>query len=502
MSRRRMGYACWLLLAGLLYFFENNTGTRIVLACTLLLPLVPAIRRGLTGADRCAEQPRPLTLTEKAFSDREEEDPGAVRAYQPGDPVSRIHWKLTAKQDELLVREPAKSSREEHEQRRTVPAEERRPARPLRKRLICLALLLSVLMPVLLAAIPAARLGFLALMNRLFDASEAVNAYAYERFAVPESQPVWPAVLLLAAAGLLLLGTAILSGRRLPALGIMAGCAAFQVYFGLAFPGWVNAALFVLFGLWSLRRPWEKRTALAALAGAAAVSLAVLLVWPGVDAATEAASETARDWLNRAALTAAGVTRELPAGENETRHVHTQSLTEGDGEAQPGRAYRLVKVEEEQVSMPHWTDYLRIVLLLLLTVAAVVVPFLPFVLLNRQRKKALDARRLFASENAGEAIAAIFQHVTAWLEATGNGAGNKPYAEWTETLAARISPEYAERFAECERLFEEAAYSTHGMREEERQQALALLNETERILQGRAGWKQRLRLRYRECLWA
>jgi hypothetical protein len=38
-------------------------------------------------------------------------------------------------------------------------------------------------------------------------------------------------------------------------------------------------------------------------------------------------------------------------------------------------------------------------------------------------------------------------------------------------------------------------------KEEDRQQALALLNETEQILQRRADWKQRLRLKYKECLW-
>ena len=59
----------------------------------------------------------------------------------------------------------------------------------------------------------------------------------------------------------------------------------------------------------------------------------------------------------------------------------------------------------------------------------------------------------------------------------------------------------AKRFAACEKLFEEAAYSTHEMKEEDRQQALALLNETEQALRQRADWKQRLRLRYRECLW-
>ena len=49
MKKRIIGYAVWLILACLLYFFENNTGTRIVLACSLLLPFVPIIRRSLSA---------------------------------------------------------------------------------------------------------------------------------------------------------------------------------------------------------------------------------------------------------------------------------------------------------------------------------------------------------------------------------------------------------------------------------------------------------------------
>ena len=216
-----------------------------------------------------------------------------------------------------------------------------------------------------------------------------------------------------------------------------------------------------------------------------------------MDAATEAASEAARDRLNQAAQSLAGVIREQPAGENETRHVHTQSLTAGGREAQTDRDYRLVTVEEELISMPFWVNYLRIILLLLLTVVVVVLPFLPFILLDRRRKMALDARKVFESANVSEAVFAIFQHIAAWVEAMGYGEGSAPYASWNVELA----PGYAERFALCEKLFEEAAYSTHEMKEEDRQQVLALLSETEQTLQQQADWKQRLRLRYKEFLW-
>ena len=127
MKKRIIGYAVWLILACLLYFFENNTGTRIVLACSLLLPFVPIIRRSLFGRDELIRRPRELTQTVQTFADRPEDDPGDVRAYQPGDPVNRIHWKLSAKRNELLVREQAKDRTAEEAETKAV-TETKQPA--------------------------------------------------------------------------------------------------------------------------------------------------------------------------------------------------------------------------------------------------------------------------------------------------------------------------------------------------------------------------------------
>ena len=497
MKKRYVCYAVWLILACLLYFFENNTGSRIVLACSWFLPFVPIIRRGLFQKDAAGKAPQAISQTVKTFAAREEDDPGDVRVYLPGDAVNRIHWKLTAKRDELLVREQAQDKTTGEAEIKTVSEAEQHAAIQPKNLIILTGLSIFLFSLMLLLIIPSANQGMQALLNRLFDASEAVNTYAYERYAVSADQPVAFTVVLLTVMELSLLGITILSGSRLLAVGLLAACVLFQVYFGLSFPMWINVPLFALFVLWMIKRPWNKITVLSILVGMAVLTLVVVLVYPGVDAATETASEAVRDRLSQMAQSITGTTHELPSSENETRHVHTQSLATGDQEAQPDREYRLVTVEEEQISMPHWVNYLRIILLLILAVALVILPFLPFILLNQRRKKALDARKAFESANVSEAVFAIFQHVAALLEAMGYGEGNAPYAAWN----ADLSPDYAERFAGCEKLFEEAAYSIHEMKEEDRQQALALLNETEQILQRRADWKQRLRLKYKECLW-
>ena len=499
MKRHWIGYAVWLLLAACLYFFENNAGTRIILICSLLFPLLPAARSGLfpAGDGEREETPRPLTVS--AFVWREEDEPGEVRLYRPGDPVRRIHWKLSAKKDELLIRETAALREAVPEERTPVfPAEGR--SESARRRLLGGLTALLLLCAVLLLLIPEANRGARALCNRLFAASEAVNAYAYDYFSVAEDQSAALATALVSFAALALAALTILLRSRLPALGVMAACSLLQAYFGLSFPAWVNVPLYALLALRMMKRPFRPRSLLACGGAVLAVSLLVMLLFPGVDAATEAASEAARDRLSRVAEQIAGGVSELPAGETEARHAHTQSLETGEGAAQTEREYRLVTVEEEQISMPHWVNWLKIILLLLLTGALVILPFAPFLLLNARRRRAQEARKVFESENVGEAVCAIFRQVIAWQEATRHDGGNRLYRAWADDLPETLPEGYGARFSRCARSFEEAAYSAHALPEEKRQEALSLLEETETALWKAADWRQRFRLKYWMCL--
>ena len=51
MRKGWIGYAAWLLMTACLYFFENNSGTRIILICSLLFPVFPLFRASLMGKD-------------------------------------------------------------------------------------------------------------------------------------------------------------------------------------------------------------------------------------------------------------------------------------------------------------------------------------------------------------------------------------------------------------------------------------------------------------------
>ena len=500
MKTRRIGYAVWLLLAVCLYFFENNTGTRVVLLCSLFFPFIPPLRQALFAPDESGTEEAPAVQTVKAFIRRETEEPADIRLYMPGDPVRRIHWKLSAKKDELLVRDTA-AGQEIAEEDRTIAVPEKE--RGGKTGGFSAAVLLAGIMicALLLLLIPEARQGAQKLCNRLFAASEAVNNYAYHYFSVPDNQNVFPAALLLLSIAALLTALTAVLRSCFPAMGIMIAVTGFQVYFGLSFSPWINIPLYGVLALRMLKRPVNRRCVMACGALVLSVSVLVTLLLPGVDAATEQASETARDYLAETVGQITGTVPEEPGGEPETRRIHTRSMESGDQAAETEQEFRLVTVEEEQISMPHWVNWMRVILLLLLAVALVTVPFVPFLLLNARKKRVREIRKAFDSENVNEAIRAAFQQIVLWLETTGYGAGNLLYRDWKHQLPGDLPEGYAERFARCAADYEEAVYSDHAMPEQKRQDVLGLLKETETALWKTADRRQRFRLRYWMCLY-
>ena len=499
MRKRWAGYAVWLLLTACLYFFENNTGTRTVLIGSLLFPLIPFLRSVFFAEDGTIRGKTPKTQTVRAFAHRETEEPGDVRLYQPGDPVRRIHWKLSAKKDELLLRETVTEQTIIETEQNAAP-DETGQKRAFRKHLLWISAGLMVLCAMLLMLVPEARHGAESLCNRVYAASEAVNAYAYEYFPVRKDQSVAMAVILLVSLLAGLASLMVLLRSRTMALGTMAAITFFQIYFGLPLPAWGNILLYGFLAGWMIRRPADRKGILIGMVSLLLVSLLVVFLFPGVDADTEAVSENVRDVLSRMAQQITGTVQELPEGDTETRHAHTLSLQSGSDEARADREYRLVTVEEEQISMPQWINWMKIILLLLLVIALVVLPFAPFLLLNARKKKARKAREAFDSDNVSEAVCAIFRQVIVWLRETGHDPGNLLYRNWTDTLPADLPEGYAARFADCVKDYEEAAYSVHDLPEEKRRQALSLLKETEAALLKTASRRQRLRIRYWMCL--
>ena len=374
------------------------------------------------------------------------------------------------------------------------------PPRKNRRAAGCAFILCTALLTTLLFLLPPARSGLAALLNRLMDASEAVNAYAYRRYPVMTAPNERLAGFLLAAAALCLGCAAAIRSRRIFGTAAAVICAGVQIYFGLSLPAAVNIAVFTLCGILMPERI-SFRKALCLAAAAVVLSGIAAAVWPGVDQATETASEHVRDLLEHAAPSAADRQADAePDLIRETRHTDTRALTEGDREAGTEREYRLVTIEEEEISRPKWIDYLKIAMLLLAAAAAVILPFVPAAALNRRRRKARETRAAFTSPDRNEAVCAMFRLAAKYLEKTGRGGGNMPFRDWPAAIAGKMPEKYVDSFQKCCILFEEAAYSDHQMTEEQTGQVREMLAETERLLYDEAGWRQRLRLRYTECL--
>ena len=163
------------------------------------------------------------------------------------------------------------------------------------------ALLAALLLALLTLALAPAREGAKLLINDLFSLSESANAYVYNRLPVAAGASRLPACALLGGALAFLSAAVALSQSRLPALLALVALALGQAYFGLSLPAAAQLPLLFALGLKLVpSRSAVQRLTLGACA--LAVALVVCLAFPGVHAATEAASEQARDFLSGSSL--------------------------------------------------------------------------------------------------------------------------------------------------------------------------------------------------------
>ncbi|MDD6315939.1 MAG: hypothetical protein PUB63_02875 [Clostridia bacterium] len=346
--------------------------------------------------------------------------------------------------------------------------------------------------------IPDLRESGKALCNVLFDASEAVNAYIYDHFPVANDITPVPALILILLFVLSLYLLAVVRASRVLALILVIILASAQAYFGVPLPLWANVLAFALLGTVFLRSfhdllPYGATILLLALT----VSLAI----PGIHIPTETASEAVRDRLSVIGLQMEENMMPLAPVTQKTQHenrLDKNSLAEDPDSVQSDRDYHYAQEQEQEISRPRRINWLKIIVILFLIVALLLGPFLPFLLLDSRRKKALERRRKFDSENDSEAICAIFLHVIAYLDSCGKGLGNIPFTSWTKLL--QMPAEYRTQYEHAVMLWQEAAYSEHRMSSEQREKMRQFLSETEHILYDDADRKTRFRLKYLECL--
>lgn len=375
------------------------------------------------------------------------------------------------------------------------------PARRARAKMTA-PLCLAAAVLALLFFLPAARESLQCLLNRLFAASEVVNTYVYDRFSVAADASPTLALLLLGGLVAVLLSLSFLRGSSLIPFLFALFLAFAEIWLGLTPPPLSNALLFALLMLLALRIR-DLRNAGAVLLASVAVFLFVSAAFPGVNAAQEERSELARDRLDileqRITGTYAEENSTVQSAREENR-LHEGADADREDDTRNDRGYQHLYEQEQQISRPQRVRYLKILLLTLAILALLTLPFAPFLFFNAKRKRSLARRAAFASPDCAEAIRAMFLHLTAYLEACGMGAGNRSFSHWPELLSGHMPADYVRKYRRAAAIFSEAAYSTHPMTEEQRADIEKILDETEHILYDEAGWKQKLRLKYVECL--
>ena len=375
----------------------------------------------------------------------------------------------------------------------------------LKKILCAVGVGLILLSVVLIIGWPSARDGIKLLCNRLFELSEAANNYRYWMFEVsPQSDPTTAVILMvIALVGYGSIAAALRSRAMaiLPAIAL----AITEAYFGVVLSPWLNILAFALLAAVLMQGRMNLPRACTYAVSVLVIAFAVKAFLPGIHMPTENASESVRD---RLGVVEQKITEEItqtPPETQKTQHenrLDTENVIGENGGGQADHEYRYEQEQEQQIAKPERINYLKIALLFLAIVALLVLPFLPFLLVDSRRKKALERRELFDSEDHGEAIRAMFLHLIAYLESNGIDGGNLPFTAWKKLLGETMPEDYAGKYADAVALWQEAAYSEHTLDLQQREQMYAALEETERILYDRADWKAKFRMKYLECLHA
>lgn len=354
-----------------------------------------------------------------------------------------------------------------------------------------------------LVLLPAARAGMLALANRLFAASEAVNAYAYFRFSAAESESPASIRAALSAAFVLLGAVSSMGGHRLCAVLLFFGAASLEAYFGVTPGAWRNLLLFGVLVLLFAKVGGDVKNGGVLLAGVALVAMIAFLLFPRPIAAVEARSEQLRDTFGSPVMRMAQPNARLEPEANLTHQEsrqHEELTQQDDSWEGTWREFVRETETEQEISLPHRTDYLRIILLLLLIVALLLVPFLPFLLVVRARRRAEEKQAEFGVPDNAAAIRVMFFHIMDWLREGGLKTDNRPFSAYERAVEELLGRRYAERFREAVLLWQEAAYSAHVMTEEQRFFVRELLDNTALTLYERANRRTRLRMKYVACL--
>ena len=316
-------------------------------------------------------------------------------------------------------------------------------------------------------------------LNRLFAASEARQAYTYDKFTVSPAAGIaelrYALIPFGLVAGALCGVSARLRLRLIPALlfALWAGAAA---WLGIS-----PAAFWCVLPVIALGLAFSER--FAVLLPAALLCAAVLFAFPGEDARLSAWDEAARDTL--APRTVAY------ADEQQYQALQTP-------QTQPASAARPDRTADDSPDIDAaWLHVLPRVLIVLLPALAL---FLPAIASDRLRKRRERNRAGLDDPDNAAAVRAMFLYALRWLRLGGLETGNRPCGACAGELEALYSPELRAEFESVLPLWQEAAYSAHAIGDAQRARMRTFMELTRETVWDGLRRRDRLRAKYIEAL--
>lgn len=318
--------------------------------------------------------------------------------------------------------------------------------------------------------------GICTVMNEVYSASEAEQAYIYNKFnvsSVAESHPdmsvrlavVWVSMLVGAIAS-----TPPAIARKV--IGIFAVCASMIAfaYYGIL-PSVVCLVVMAIALILLLAGGSLLSTLPVALASLLIFGL-VILISPGESYGISRVDENIRDWLAlRSAYLETSQDMEMPDQSEMFDDTETGNNPDANYEIQNKGIVWLIATA---------------VILLLLAAAA-------YLIYSRYKKRRDKNRLGLDNPDPKKAITAMFPYGVRWLGAGDIDVSGKAFEKLIPVVEYSISPEYANNFEGMYALWQEAAYSDHPMDEEGRTSMQSFIDETKNLITSNFNFKDKIR---------
>ena len=314
------------------------------------------------------------------------------------------------------------------------------------------------------------------IMNSVYDASEATQAYIYERFNIGSTADEHSVMCVRTAAAFLSSALGLLAAlppaaiRRAVGLGAAIYAMILFAYYGII-PAAVCVAIIIVALVFVLARGGIL-SALPVLLASLALFGIIMLISPGESYGISRADENFRD---RFALRSAYL-------ENDMYQDYQDELND------PYEDQDETTEDNGQIFSEH--KWLLPLIIALLVLAGLIVA--AYLFYKRYRRRRDANREGIDSDDPRTAIVAMFPYAVRWLKAADLDVAGKNFASLVEPLRKDVSEQYSKYFSSMYVLWREAAYSDHEMHVEKKEAMHEFMEETANMVKRDLNWKDKI----------